>query len=59
LPLKIRGYGATTTTSLLKTLQLDIKSVTVHHVESVTYGKSSFPVERRRSVKQDLHDPRF
>ncbi|MGA2840107.1 MAG: hypothetical protein ABSG18_07980 [Steroidobacteraceae bacterium] len=26
-----------------KTLKLDIKSVTVHHVENVTYGKSSFP----------------
>jgi hypothetical protein len=39
-----------------KTLKLDIKSVTVHHIEKVTYGTSSFPVERHRSVKSD---PKF
>ena len=31
------------------TLRVDVKSVTVHHVENVTYGKASFPVERQRS----------
>jgi len=39
-----------------KTLRLDITSVTVHHVENVTYGKSSFPVRRHGSVK---HEPKF
>jgi hypothetical protein len=39
-----------------ETLKLDITSVTVHHVENVTYGKSSFHVRRHRSVK---HDPDF
>ena len=33
------------------TLRLDVKSVCVHHVRNVTYGKESFEVQRHRSEK--------
>jgi hypothetical protein len=35
------------------TLKLDIKSMSVHHIESVTYGTAGFDVERRRFPKSD------
>jgi hypothetical protein len=38
------------------TLRLDIDSVTVHHVGSVTYGTDSHPVARHRSEKRN---PKF
>lgn len=35
------------------TLRLDVKSVSVHHVENVTYGKESHDVQRHRSEKRE------
>jgi hypothetical protein len=34
------------------TLRLDVKSIRVHHIQNVTYGKESFDVQRHRTEKR-------